>query len=83
MSVCKVFALALIINIVFLGANAQKVNNFAEWKSLHGKAYVDSTEEIYRAYVYNKNVQQINLHNSDPKRTYDQGVNQYSDLTKE
>jgi len=83
MSIGKLFALALVINIVFLGVSAQKVSNFAEWKSLHGKAYVDSTEEMYRAYVYNKNVQQINLHNSDPKRTYDQGVNQYTDLTIE
>jgi hypothetical protein len=38
---------------------------------------------MYRTYVYNKNAQQIDLHNSDPTRTFDQGVNQYSDLTKE
>lgn len=38
---------------------------------------------MYRAYVYNKNVQQINLHNSDPTRTFEQGVNQFTDLTQE
>lgn len=44
---------------------------------------MDSTEELYRAYVFNKNVEQINLHNSDPLRTSELGVNQYTDLTQE
>ena len=42
-----------------------------------------STEETYRAFVFNKNVEQINLLNKDPLRTAELGVNQYTDLTPE
>lgn len=50
---------------------AQSQNpNFAQWKMAVGKKYGGNSEESYRAAIFNKNVQQIKSHNSNPFRSY-------------
>ncbi|MBP9838666.1 MAG: hypothetical protein KBC84_08125 [Proteobacteria bacterium] len=38
-------------------------------------------EEAYRELVFSNNLDEINRHNSNPARTYDMGLNQFSALT--
>ena len=73
----------IIISLCFLAslAHTQHIQTFAQWKSQHSKNYNDETEEIYRTYIFNQNLRQINLHNSDPLKTHTEAVNQFSDLT--
>ena len=42
-----------------------------------------SNEEKYRKAVYQANIQRMNAHNSNKNRTYDMGLNKFSDWTEE
>jgi hypothetical protein len=40
-------------------------------------------EDHYRSKIFDINVAKINAHNSNPLRTYDMGINQFTALTKD
>jgi len=40
-------------------------------------------ENAYREKIFLTNLVKVKLHNSDPSRTYDMGVNQFSAITSE
>ena len=40
-------------------------------------------EHIYRLNIFNKNLQNIQAHNQRKDKTYEMGVNQFTDLTEE
>lgn len=45
--------------------------------------YDSELEEVYREKIFFVNLALIRAHNSNPLRTYDQGLNQFSALTQE
>ncbi|XP_072834264.2 cathepsin L2-like [Pogona vitticeps] len=56
-----------------------------DWKSLHGKAYLEG-EEVSRRAIWEKNLRMIEQHNweaSQGKHTYWLGMNHFGDLTDE
>ncbi|XP_078235218.1 cathepsin K [Pogona vitticeps] len=57
-----------------------------DWKSLHGKAYLEQVEEASRRAVWEDNLRMIEQHNweaSQGKHTYRLGMNHFGDLTDE
>jgi C1A family cysteine protease len=50
------------------------------WKSKFGFTF-NEVENVFRKMVFLKNVEIIKNHNSDPSRTYDMGLNQFSAYT--
>lgn len=57
---------------------------FNSWKNEFniGKE-MDQAENLYRMKVFEKNIQEINRHNSLLGKSYEMGVNQFSHLTPE
>jgi C1A family cysteine protease len=45
--------------------------------------YSSEFENLYRQKVFMQNLANINTHNSDPERTYEMGVNQFTAMNKE
>ena len=78
----QLLALTVFLQALYL-AHSQLHPSSAQWKSSIGRNYADNSEEHYRSYIYNKNVEQIQKNNDDPLRTYEQGVNKFTDLTAE
>eukprot|EP01028_Stygiella_incarcerata_P003366 TRINITY_DN1667_c0_g1_i1.p1 TRINITY_DN1667_c0_g1~~TRINITY_DN1667_c0_g1_i1.p1 ORF type:complete len:423 (-),score=64.89 TRINITY_DN1667_c0_g1_i1:851-2119(-) len=58
-------------------------NEFSRFKATHMKLYGSKDEEAYRKEVFRNTLTVIDAHNANPDRTYDMGINQFSDLTKE
>ena len=57
---------------------------FGEWKSSFGiNSFHTPEEEVYRFKVFQANLQKIESHNSNPTRTWDMGLNQFSILTSQ
>lgn len=57
--------------------------NWEAWKLKYGKSYSTTDEEAKRYTIWKANYDAIQLHNQNTSRTYDQGINQYMDLSKE
>lgn len=57
--------------------------SFSEYLSVYSISYSSSFERSYRERVYKERVEAITAHNSDPDRTYEKGVNQFTHLTRE
>jgi ABC-type sugar transport system substrate-binding protein len=81
--VSKIICLAVIFCALLSLSQSQGDSSFGEWKSVHGKKYVDQAEEHYRAYIFNKNVKAIKSHNSDTTKTFKQAINKFADKTAE
>lgn len=56
---------------------------FSEYKKLYNLQFKNKFEETYRVIIYNQNVLEIQLHNTDNQQTYVMGINQFTYLTKE
>ena len=79
--------LALILSMLALfgGVLLSIQDNDSEyqlWKAQHSKSF-SGAEDFYRRMVFYKNLDEINTHNSNPDRTYDMGVNQFTGFTQE
>lgn len=83
MMYCKLLLVILLLQITQTDAQGSTHRNFLQWKQQHGKTYADQTEQLYRFYVYSKNVQTIKQVNSQPDLTYKLAVNRFVDLTSE
>ena len=65
------------------GSEIQLSAMFTQWKSEFNKNYGNQMEEIYRLTIFKHNIQIIETHNSQKDKTYEKGLNQFSDLTEE
>jgi hypothetical protein len=72
---------AAVIGSLFLATSSNK-DEFQTWKTKFSIEFTES-ENLYRSIVFYKNLATIAAHNSNEKRTYDMGLNQFSALTDE
>ena len=57
---------------------------FEAWKGQYGTSLISSPEQDeYRFRIFNKNLKEINEHNSRPNETYKAGINQFTALSRE
>ena len=56
-----------------------------EWERWQGEynMHFNQEENIYRQSIFMRNIEEVVRHNSDPKRSYDKGINQFSHLSHE
>lgn len=66
LSTLLVFAL-----IAFVAMAHHKWPTFSDYKTKQSLKFTSPAEEAFRFVVYGTNLMKINVHNSDPKRTYD------------
>lgn len=55
---------------------------FKKFKDDFNRDYTPE-EELYRFKIFSENFVKIETHNSDPTQTYQMGVNQFADMTRE
>jgi C1A family cysteine protease len=72
-------AAAVLLNV----NNSSNASEFESWKSKHGIKFASEFENAYRERIFLENLAKINSHNSNPYKTYEQGLNQFSALTTE
>jgi C1A family cysteine protease len=60
-----------------------KVSEFEAWKATHSIKYASEFENAYRERIFLENLAKVNAHNANEKKTYEQGLNQFSALTTE
>jgi hypothetical protein len=77
-----VTVLALLISNTFQD-QTEVEDDFQNYKTAHGKKYMNAAEEAYRASVFTSNVAIIKTHNADPTNTYTKAVNDFADMTAE
>ncbi|XP_048132632.1 zingipain-2-like [Rhodamnia argentea] len=56
---------------------------FEEWMTRHGRDYRDDAEKAKRLKIFQENLRLVEEFNSAANRTYELGLNKYSDLTNE
>lgn len=54
---------------------------FHDYLKQSGKIYKSEEEFHFRQEIFNKNLQKIKKHNSDPTKTWKMGVNKFTDMT--
>jgi hypothetical protein len=80
---------ALLLSFAFLANKSSSKNasiaeeQFKSFAVQYGKVYNSVEEAKYRQEVFAQNYEAIIAHNSNPESTYEMGVNQFSDLTKD
>jgi C1A family cysteine protease len=72
---------AAAIALYSMDVETQSPYSFEQFKTDFSKNYNREGEEQYRRTIFLRNLIKIESHNSNPKNTYTQGVNQFSDLT--
>lgn len=72
-------AAAVLLNV----NNASTASEFESWKGKHGIKFASEFENAYRERIFLENLAKVNSHNSNPYKTYEQGLNQFSALTTE
>lgn len=75
-------AVALALLAGLLSRQAVQPSDFNEWKLKYGINYQLAAENSYREAIFRSNLEKIYKHNSDPTRTYNMGVNQFSALSQ-
>jgi len=76
----------LIIFVVFavvLCETNDEATQFHRWMLEHGKVYESNVEYLTRLSIFTSTLRKINTHNSREDVTWQQGLNEYSDLTWE
>lgn len=79
-------ALAVLLTVglsVWAAAAGQQQSDFSAWKREFNMRFESAFEEAYREKIFQANLEAIELHNADPDRSYDQGLNQFSAMTEE
>ena len=71
-----------IIAVSLMNIKGDKLSEFENWKLNQGIKYESMFEDAYRERIFLENLAKIKLHNADPSRTYDMGLNQFSALTQ-
>jgi hypothetical protein len=70
------------IGMLFYQQNNNRDSAFEQWKADFGFDF-ESKEDSYRQMIFQKNLENINKHNSNPHATYTMGVNQFTHLTQD
>jgi len=65
-----------------LSAPVDPKRSWEEYKLEYGKVYTEE-EDLKRFEIFKKNSEEIDLHNSQYEKEYEQGLNQFSDLSDE
>jgi len=73
---------SLAILAAYYSSHEGKTDAFEEWKGKFGVSWAPE-EEAYRRLIFEKNLINIEKHNSDSTQTYKMGVNQFSIFTTE
>lgn len=82
MKTVTVAALALALVGLLIQLNSREVvSEFEQWKSTYGLEY-PRHEYSYREAIFKANLIKMKEHNSNPSRTYDIGINQFSAMTQ-
>lgn len=63
--------------------DAEVLASFEEFKAQHGRRYASPHEEKSRLGVFRQNLALVAEHNAQPDRSWDMGINQFSDMTDE
>lgn len=66
-----------------VGRIAGLVREFESWVTLHGKRYASLEEKALRFETFVKNALYIEVHNAQPRKTFELEVNKFADLTFE
>lgn len=74
--------MATISLLIFYNSDLQKGDAFLGWKAKFGVSW-DPKEDIYRRLIFEKNLIEIERHNSDPSQTYKKGINQFTVYTQQ
>lgn len=72
----------LTLSALYYKENTEKNDQFENWKSNFG-SFMEPQEELYRKIIFEKNLQKIQEHNSDPTQTYKMGINQFTIFSDE
>ena len=75
--------LTLAATVVLITSITPKESEFKLWQIANGKVYRSKAEEHYREAIYIRNAKSIAEHNRNPHKNYEQGINQFTDLTQE
>lgn len=77
----------LVVVVVLLGlAECGKIpqsGDFTDFVTKYGKKYVNEVEWTYRQSLFSQKLAHVNQHNSKSDRSYEKGINEFSDLTKD
>lgn len=66
-----------------LVAEREAHDEFAAFKAKHGRVYASPEEEAMRLLNFRASLERVRSHNAVADRTYDKGINQFSDMTDE
>ena len=75
--------LAIAATALLITSITPKESEFKLWQTANGKVYRSKAEEHYREAIYIRNAKSIAEHNRNPHKNYEQGINQFTDLTQE
>lgn len=81
-----VLLLALVASSFYLGfKNFDKspISEFELWKIKYNIKYESAFENAYREKIYLEKKAIVELHNKNPNRSYNRGLNRFSAMTKE
>ena len=70
----------LLLSLAGLALSSPLEKNWQQWKSKHGKKYVNEVEESIRRAVWFRTFKHIEDHNRDHTNTYHLGLNKFSDM---
>ncbi|KAL4459367.1 hypothetical protein ABPG74_017980 [Tetrahymena malaccensis] len=65
------------------GHSLEALTSYNQWRNNNPRVYLNDAEKQYRQTVFLENFQKIKEHNANLVSTYQQGFNQFSDMTKE
>jgi len=82
LALALLFAAAAVLYTMEPSTTSEKSQYLAYLKKFN-KPIPSAEELVYRSAVYANFLIQMEKHNSDPTQTWQMGVNQFSDLTKE
>lgn len=76
------YSALLLLVLLAVGLSGNDYQTFEEYISKERHRFATDAEQQYRKSVYDLNVKSIAEHNSNPKKTHTEGVNQFTWMTK-
>ncbi|EAR96137.1 papain family cysteine protease (macronuclear) [Tetrahymena thermophila SB210] len=61
----------------------EALTNYNQWRISNPRVFLNEAQKQYRQTVFLENFQKIKEHNANTANTYQQGLNQFSDMTQE
>eukprot|EP00003_Mantamonas_plastica_P019629 TRINITY_DN3193_c0_g2_i1.p1 TRINITY_DN3193_c0_g2~~TRINITY_DN3193_c0_g2_i1.p1 ORF type:complete len:194 (+),score=55.12 TRINITY_DN3193_c0_g2_i1:1-582(+) len=79
-SIAILVAIAVVVSATSEQEELEKIT-FNEWMHNHGKTYASDGEFQARFAIFRENLEKIETHNAQESKTFEMGLNQYSDMT--